>query len=175
VELPPPKQSEAPVQPAPTLASAAPVPDRPAPQLGDPLADQYCKIVLDAATQARLVEEKRALADMEKDLEGRVVLLEKKTAEYKDWLKKRDVFMAQARDNIVQIYSRMKSEAAAAQLVALNEEVAAAIVAKLDVKLASAVMSDMDPPKAARLTALMAAAAEITERAPTAASKDAAK
>lgn len=160
--------------PAAIPVRAAPIPDRPAPQ-PESLADKYCKVVLDAATQARLAEERRAIADMEKELESRIVLLEKKTAEYKGWLQKRETFLARARENIVQIYSRMKTEAAAAQLTALNEDVAAAIIAKLDVKLASAIMNDMEPPKAARLTAMMSGAADFMERPTTSGNKDQAR
>jgi flagellar motility protein MotE (MotC chaperone) len=55
----------------------------------------------------------------------------------------------------------MKTEAAASQLAAMPEAPAAAIVAKMQPKMAGSILADMDPARAARLTSIMAGAAEM--------------
>jgi len=61
----------------------------------------------------------------------------------------------------VQIYGKMNPDAAAAQLMAMDEFVAAAIMSKLSTKDASLIMAEMEAAKAARLSAVIAGAGEI--------------
>ena len=88
-------------------------------------------------------------------------LLEAKTAEYQKWLARRDEFSKRAQETVVTIYARMKPEAAAAQLVAMDEETAAAVLTKLDPRNASAILSEMEATQAARLAATIAGAANV--------------
>ena len=48
---------------------------------------QYCANIADAASDARFALQKQALADMEKEIEGRLKVLEAKRAEYEEWLR----------------------------------------------------------------------------------------
>jgi flagellar motility protein MotE (MotC chaperone) len=129
---------------------------------GDPrLAREYCLNIADAAVDARFAWQKKTLADLEQEIAKRVELLEAKTAEYQRWLARRDEFSKKAQDSVVTIYARMKPDAAAAQLVAMDEETAAAILAKLDPRNASAILNDMDATQAARLTATISSAANV--------------
>ena len=125
------------------------------------LARDYCLNVADAAADARLAWQKKTLADLEQEIAKRVALLEAKTAEYQKWLTRRDEFSKKAQETVVTIYSRMKAEAAAAQLAAMDEEVAAAVLTKLDPRMASAILSEMEATHAARLTATIAGAANV--------------
>lgn len=125
------------------------------------LVEQYCAQVGDIAGRTRTELERRSIVDMTEQLDKRISLLEQKTAEHKSWLAKREQFLANAQESLVRIYTRMKSEAAASQLAAMDETSAAAIVAKMEPKMASSILSDMDPVKAARLTSIIAGAAEI--------------
>ena len=59
------------------------------------------------------------------------------------------------------IYARMQPDAAAAQLVAMDEETAAAVLTKLDPRNASAILNEMDATQAARLTATISGAANV--------------
>ena len=125
------------------------------------LAREYCLNIADAAADARLAWQKKTLADLEQEIAKRVELLEAKTAEYQKWLARRDEFSKKAQENVVTIYSRMKPDAAAAQLVAMDEEMAAAVLTKLDPRNASAILNEMEATQAARLTATIGSAANV--------------
>ena len=106
-------------------------------------AREYCLNIADAAADARLAWQKKTLADLEQEIAKRVELLEAKTAEYQRWLARRDEFSKKAHESVVTIYARMKPDAAAAQLVAMDEETAAAVLTKLDPRNASAILNEM--------------------------------
>jgi flagellar motility protein MotE (MotC chaperone) len=114
-------------------------------------AGQYCTNIADAASDARFALQKQALADMEKEIEGRIKVLEAKRAEYEEWLRRRNEVLAKADETIVLIYSRMRPDAAALQLTNMDEEIAAAVIAKLNPRVASAVLNEMEPGRAAQL------------------------
>lgn len=112
---------------------------------------QYCTSIADAASDTRFALQKQALADMEKEIEGRIKVLEAKRAEYEGWLKRRNEVLEKADETIVMIYSRMRPDAAALQLMNMDEEIAAAVIAKLNPRAASAVLNEMEPARAAQL------------------------
>lgn len=124
-------------------------------------ADQYCSNVQGAAAVARVAQQKKSLAQAQQEIDKRIKTLTEKTEEYRQWLKKREDFLRLANDGLMEIYTKMKPEAAAAQLIAMNEVVAAAIVAKLQPKVASLILSEMDASRAARLSSVLAAAGEV--------------
>jgi len=124
-------------------------------------AEQYCSNVVDAAAAAQLAQQKDNLEKAQKHLDDRIALLASKTEELKGWIKKREEFTAHATDSLVQIYGKMKPEAAAGQLVAMDELVAAAIMSKLSPKVAGLILAEMEAAKAARLSAVIAGAGEI--------------
>lgn len=166
----PPAAPPAKADAAPSAPTAAPIVIRRPATAGredEDLVEQYCAQVGDIAGRTRTEVERRSIVDMTEQLDKRISLLEQKTAEHKAWLAKREQFLANAQESLVRIYTRMKSEAAAPQLAAMDETSAAAIVAKMEPKMASAILSDMDPVKAARLTSIIAGAAEIAPAAPT--------
>ncbi|WP_244445350.1 MotE family protein [Microvirga sp. BSC39] len=113
--------------------------------------NQYCTNIADAASDARFALQKQALADMEKEIEGRIKVLEAKRAEYEEWLKRRNEVLEKADETIVMIYARMRPDAAALQLMNMDEEIAAAVIAKLNPRAASAVLNEMEPARAAQL------------------------
>jgi flagellar motility protein MotE (MotC chaperone) len=144
-------------QPASPVPARAHSPTEPPVPQASP-ARQYCVNIANAAADARFAWQKKLLADTEKELEKRLAQLDAKTAELQKWVVRRDEFVTKARDNLVLIYSRMRAEAAAAQLVAMDEETAASVLLKLDVRVASLVLNEMDPAQAARLTGIIAGA-----------------
>jgi flagellar motility protein MotE (MotC chaperone) len=137
--------------------------DQPPPKGPITPASQYCMNVRDAAESARMEQQRGSLAKAQRDIDERIALLTTKTTEYQQWLNKRDEFLKKANDTLVEIYSRLKPEAAAAQMLAMNEGVAAAIISKMTPKTAGAILSEMDAGRAARLSSYLAGAAEITE------------
>ncbi|MCL4765799.1 MAG: hypothetical protein KJZ80_06185 [Hyphomicrobiaceae bacterium] len=132
------------------------------------LAQDYCISIADAAADARFAWQKQTLSEMEKELEGRIAVLEKRTAEYREWLARRDAFASKAQATLVRIYARMRPDAAASQLAAMDEETAAAVLTKLDPRNASAILNEMPPGPAVRLTTTIAGAAKVTPESGTA-------
>ena len=118
--------------------------------------NQYCANIADAASDARFALQKQALADIEKEIEGRLKVLEAKRAEYEEWLRRRNEVLEKADETIVLIYSRMRPDAAALQLTNMDEEIAAAVIAKLNPRVASAVLNEMEPGRAAQLANVIA-------------------
>jgi flagellar motility protein MotE (MotC chaperone) len=119
-------------------------------------AAAYCAGVVDAAADARIALQMQALSAMEKELEARIADLEAKRSELEDWLARREAFALKAEENVVAIYARMRPDAAAAQLVAMEDGTAAALLAKLNPRIASAILNEMEAGKAAALTHAMA-------------------
>jgi flagellar motility protein MotE (MotC chaperone) len=153
-----------------TAAAPAAIIDK-APKRSEPvpadtsLAGQYCVSIANAAADARMALQKKALSELEEEVEKRVRLLEAKAVEVEKWVARRDEFSKKAQESLVQIYTRMRPDAAAAQLVAMDLETAAAVLTKLDPKNAGAILNEMQPTQAARLTATIAGAAKVAPAA----------
>ena len=124
-------------------------------------AEQYCSNVLDEATAAQLAHQKSVLEQAQRELDARIKEISLRTDELKAWIKKREDFTAQASESLVQIYGKMKPDSAARQLAVMNDFVAAAIMSKLSPKISSQILSEMDAAKAAKLSAVIASAAEL--------------
>jgi flagellar motility protein MotE (MotC chaperone) len=145
-------------KPAASPAPARGLKPEETPSLETSAARQYCVNIADAAAEARFAWQKQKLSEMEQELEKRIALLEEKTADYKRWLTRRDEFVNKARESLVLIYTRMRPDAAAMQLMAMDEETAAAVLIKLDPRVASTILNDMEPGHAARLTSTISSA-----------------
>lgn len=124
-----------------------------------PLAAQYCAAARDAIGEARYAQQAVELERLAKQADERLVLIGKRSAELREWIAKRDDFIASATAHLVAIYAAMRPESASEQLVRLDISTAAAILSKLDVRAASAILNDMPAEKAARLTAVIAGSA----------------
>jgi flagellar motility protein MotE (MotC chaperone) len=140
-------------------ADALPLPPTTPRQLSP--AEQYCSSVVDAAAAAQIAQQTDKLRKAQKQFDDRVARLVAKTDELKRWVKKREDFTSHATEALVEIYSKMKPDAAANQLAAMDELTAAAITSKLSPKVSSLVLAEMDPTKAARLTAIVAGAGDV--------------
>ena len=129
-------------------------------------AQQYCSNILDATSAAQIAQQTRGLQKAQKEIDDRIALLTAKADILKGWMKLRQDFVARATDSLVEIYSRMKPDAAAPQLSAMDEMTSAAIISKLAPKVASPIMAEMDVAKAARLSAVIAGAGELAAQQP---------
>jgi flagellar motility protein MotE (MotC chaperone) len=138
-------------------AAAASAEPEPVPQT---TGDQYCSSIANAAADARFAWQKQTLVDTEKQVEGRVEELNVKIAEYQKWMARRDEFSRKAQSIITDIYTKMKPDAAAQQLSALDEETAAAVIVKLSPKISSALMAEMEAKKGARLTSIISSSSK---------------
>lgn len=133
---------------------------------GADLAKGYCVNIAGTAADARAALQQAKLAEMEKQLGNRIAVLETKTAEYKAWVERREEFLKRATNSLVKIYSQMEPDAAALQLVAMDEETAAALLMRLEPQNASAILNEMPPERAARLSGGIANASRAPGAAP---------
>jgi flagellar motility protein MotE (MotC chaperone) len=150
---------------AAAVATAAP-PAAAAPNEPQDNASLYCRNIANAAADARYARQTAALTALEKELDDRIAKLEKKQAEYQEWVQRREDFLAKADDAVVAIYSQMRPDAAAQQIAVMDEEAAAAILAKVTPRTASAILNEMDATAAAHLTNVMAGLPAQTKKAP---------
>lgn len=124
-------------------------------------ARQYCVNIRDAAADARFAWQKATLEALDQRIDEKIAALEKKRAEYEVWLKKREDFLAAAREDVVSIYARMRPEAAANQLTNLDDQMAAAVLARLNARASSAILDEMEPARAAQLASTLAGMTEL--------------
>ncbi len=148
---PPPPPAPRPVKPGTT---ATPSKSAPAPAPENEVA-QFCSNVADVAVDARLAWQIKELGKAEAQLRERIAEVEAKRAEYEKWMALRDEFLKKAEASVVEIYSRMKPEAAATQIAGMSDEVAAAVLAKLSARNSSAIFNEMEPARASRLADLL--------------------
>ena len=157
--------------PAPETPTAAPAPVRPvkpgsvtappkpAPPQAAPAPDNeialFCSNVADPAADARLAWQLKELEKAESLLRERIAEVEAKRVEYEKWMALRDDFLKKAEASVVEIYSRMKPEAAATQIAGMADETAAAVLAKLSPRSSSAIFNEMDTARAAHLADLL--------------------
>ncbi|MDG4895901.1 MAG: hypothetical protein EOR72_02180 [Mesorhizobium sp.] len=120
---------------------------------------RFCSNIADAARDRRYALQTEELKQLQARIDERMKALEAKKAEYEEWLKRREVFLARAEDGVVKIYAGMKPDAAAERLAMVNAELAAAILMKLDTRKAGVILNEMDQKAAATLTGIMASAA----------------
>ena len=121
--------------------------------------EKFCTGIADAARDRRYSLQAMELKKLKSEVDERIKQLEQKRAEYEDWMKRRETFLEQARDDVVKIYSSMKPDAAAERLAEVNVNIAAAIMMKLDSRKAGVILNEMNSKAAAALTGIMASAA----------------
>ena len=145
------------------------IPGALAQQAAQPVADpsssqdeirQFCTNIAEPARDQRYLLQKQALEKLQSDVDARIAIMDKRKAEYEDWLKRRNDFLAKADDGLVEIYKNMKPDAAAASLNDVKINISAAIIMKLKASQASLILSEMDPQKAATVTNIMASASD---------------
>jgi flagellar motility protein MotE (MotC chaperone) len=120
---------------------------------------RFCSNIADAARDRRYSLQKLELETLQKDIDLRITALEEKRAEYEEWLQRRNDFLQKAEGNLVDIYSRMRPDAAAERLAEVNTELAAGILMKLQSRQAGIILNEMNSKAAAVLTGIMASAA----------------
>ena len=115
-------------------------------------AEQFCASISESVAESRLAAQTARLAEMESQLRQRIAELEQRRTEVKQMLERQKDIEKKADESVVAILSRMRPEAAAAQLSAADETTAAAVLAKLNPRTASAILNEIDAAKAAKLT-----------------------
>lgn len=123
---------------------------------------KFCGNIDDRAADARYALQARQLSELKADVEDRMRALEEKRREYEMWLKRRDEFVSKAQDSLVDIISKMKPDAAAAQMSLIGDETAAALILKLNPRVSSVILNEMPPEKAAKLARVIVGAQRTT-------------
>lgn len=126
-------------------AIAAPTPD----------SEAFCASIRDPAAEARFAWQAKTLQSLEAKLADTLGKLEEKKAELKRLMDQREAETKQADSRMVEIFSRMRPEAAALQLAAMDQGVAASLLGKLAPRNASAVLNEMEAARAAQLAEAM--------------------
>lgn len=138
-----------------------------APPTPAPLAipDDYCANIADKARDARYQLQADSLSELRGKLEEETARLEAKRGEVEALLKKREEEMNRARRELIDIYAKMKPDAAAAQLSLLDPETSASVMRQLKPAGASAILTEMKPEVAAAIAALLAQTPDTADAA----------
>jgi flagellar motility protein MotE (MotC chaperone) len=118
--------------------------------------DDYCGNIVDLAADARHMLQMKTLEELEKKIDQKIVLLEAKRAESEAFLKKRDDAIKETRQDLVDIFSKMKPDVAAAQFEILDVATSASILKQLNARVAGTILNEMKAPVAAAITVKMA-------------------
>ncbi len=118
--------------------------------------DDYCANIADLAADARYMLQRKTLEELEKKIDQKIVLLEAKRAESEAFLKKRNDAIKETRQDLVDIFSKMKPDVAAAQFEILDVETSASILKQLNARAAGTILNEMKAPVAAAITVKMA-------------------
>ncbi|MBP2548068.1 flagellar motility protein MotE (MotC chaperone) [Neorhizobium galegae] len=122
--------------------------------------EKFCTNIADSARDQRYLLQKQELDKLKSGVDERIVVLETRKAEYEDWLKRRNDFLASAQAGLVDIYKTMKADAAAPRLEAMEPGVAAAIIMKLPARQSGLILSEMDPKKAGLISSILSSASD---------------
>jgi flagellar motility protein MotE (MotC chaperone) len=121
---------------------------------------QFCTNIAEPARDQRYLLQKQELEKLRADIDARMAEMDKRKAEYRDWLKRRDDFLKQAEAGLTDIYKKMKPDAAALQLQDVKIGVAAAVIMRLGPRQSSLILNEMDPQKAAVIANIIASASD---------------
>ena len=116
---------------------------------------KFCFNNNDAARDAKYVWQAKKLKEMDNNLKKVIVQFEKKQVEYKKWVERREAFVNKMTLSLVEIYSIMEPETAAAQIALVDYETAISILIKLKPREASAILNEMPPKRASRLVSVI--------------------
>lgn len=120
---------------------------------------KFCGGIADAARDKRYLLQREELHKLQTQVDERIETLKVYRDDYKSWLEKRNEFLATAEAGLVDIFKKMKPDAAANQLEIIEKNIAAAIIMKLSPRLSSQIFNEMDAEVAAQLATIIASAA----------------
>nr|WP_321981462.1 MotE family protein [uncultured Cohaesibacter sp.] len=124
-------------------------------------ANSFCENISDLASEQRYAWQLQNLIALQSDIDERIEKLETLRANVKDWIAKRDKVLSDVKEHIITVYERMRPEAAAERLAAVDDQVAIALLAKMKPRIVSAILNEMDADRASDLTQEMASLVEI--------------
>ncbi|MEW7007068.1 MotE family protein [Lentilitoribacter sp. EG35] len=117
---------------------------------------KFCDNIADAAKDKRYLLQREELHKLQTQVDKRIDALKVQRDDYKQWLKKRNDFLEKAEAGLVEIFKKMKPDAAAKQLEIIDQNIAAALIMKLSPRLSSQIFNEMDAEVAATLATIIA-------------------
>ena len=142
--------------PAARAASNAPAPPPAAAPAPVTDAQRFCQNVAAAAADARFALQTRKLNELQDGIAKRVAALEAKEAEVKAVLDAHEEAKKRAEASLVAIYAKMRPDAAAGQIAALDDAIAAAVLGGLNARQASAILNEIPSDRAVKLVGTIA-------------------
>jgi flagellar motility protein MotE (MotC chaperone) len=118
-------------------------------------AANFCASIRDPAAEARFAWQANTLKTLEAKLSDTLKKLEERKAELQALSDRRDAEAKQAEARMTDIFARMRPDAAALQLAAMDQTMAVSILGKLPPRAASAVLNEMEASRAAQLAEAM--------------------
>ncbi|MEI8178439.1 hypothetical protein [Aestuariivirga sp.] len=118
--------------------------------------EDYCTSVSDLAAERRSARQTSALKELESEVGERLNILDERTRELGDLLRKRDELRNLAQKELVEIYAGMDAEAAAAQMGKLDIRLASSLLRQLKPRQASSILNVMKPELAAQMVRMIA-------------------
>lgn len=113
--------------------------------------EKYCLNIADRAQEKRYSLQQEKLKEIEVEVGKQIDELDRRRADYKQWLAERKKFLDSASGVVVDIYASMNASSAAGQLAKLDRDAAASVLVKLKSRQASAILSEMDSNTAAEI------------------------
>lgn len=118
-------------------------------------AANFCASIRDPAAEARFSWQAEQLKLLEARLTDTLKKLEARKAELQAMTDRRDAETKEAEARMTDIFTRMRPEAAALQLAAMDPAMAVSVLGKLPPRAASAVLNEMEASRAAQLAEAM--------------------
>lgn len=137
---------------APAEAAAQATTPAEAAATGPSDADAFCASIGEPAAEARFAWQAETLKSLEAKLQDTLKQLNAKKAELEMLSDRQDSGLREAESRMTEIFSRMRPDAAALQLAAMDPAMAVALLGKLPPRSASAVLNEMETARAAQLT-----------------------
>ncbi|NDW07063.1 MotE family protein [Jiella pacifica] len=113
--------------------------------------EKYCLNIADRAQEKRYSLQQAKLKEIEVEVGKQIDELDRRRADYKEWLAERRKFLDSASGVVVDIYASMDASSAAGQLAKLDRDAAASVLVKLKARQASSILSEMDANTAAEI------------------------
>lgn len=123
--------------------------------------EAYCTSISDLAAERRVARQASALKELEAKVSERLDLLDERTKELAELIRKRNELRDLANKELVDIYAGVEAEAAAAQMEKLDFRLASSVLRKLKPRQASAILDVMKPELAAQLIRTIAATGQF--------------
>ena len=118
-------------------------------------AASFCAAIRDPAAEARFAWQANTLKGLEGKLAETLRKLDERKAELQLLTDHRAAELKQAEARMTEIFSRMRPDAAALQLAAMDQSFAVAVLGRLQPRAASAVLNEMEASRAAQLAEAM--------------------